>query len=128
MSAGRNVGTKRGRLSDDELAAVEEMAGRKRTAGQIAVKLDRHPATIGWVMHRLGLKAPAVRSFNYVRNGVPVRSFSPDEDAFIQALRCQDYSWSVIARLSEKRFDHRRSAATIGTRLRMLANREQVAA
>lgn len=118
---------KAGRMTAAEDDQVAELAERGWTAGRIALKLDRHKGTINFAMTRLGLKAPADRQFKYVRNGRLVRSFSADEDAFILALRAQDYPTTRIAVLVTKRTGHARTAATIGIRLKMLANRDEMA-
>lgn len=119
-------GILRGRLTDGELESIEALAARKLKAGQIAQRLNRHPATINFAMHRLGLKSlmPATIRVPYVRNGVVCHPFSPDEDAYITALRIQRFTTAKIADLVGKRFDHRRTPATINMRLTMLANSE----
>jgi IS30 family transposase len=117
---------KRGRLTEIEETAIAAFAEKGWSAGKIALRLNRHPGTINFALHRLGLKTPVERIFNYTRaSGSEVRSFSPDEDAFIEALRCQDFKLQQIADLAAKRTGHRRTAATIGIRLKMLANRAE---
>ena len=114
---------KKGRLSGDEEEMISALAELGRSAGQIAVRLNRHAGTINFAMHRMGLKAPVARSFDYTRaNGSAVKSFSPEEDAFIEALRIQHFTYEKIAEVSAKRFGHQRTPATIGIRLKMLAN------
>lgn len=117
-------GIKRGRLSADEEKQIELLAERGSSSGQIALRLNRHPATINFAMHRMGLREPVTRSFAYSRGGRAVKNFSADEDAFIEALRCQRFTYQKIARIAAIRFGHRRSAATIGVRLKMLGNKE----
>jgi hypothetical protein len=114
----------RGRLSADEKATIEELAERGLVAGQIAFRLNRHPSTVHFAMTTMGLTAPVERQFRFQRNGCEVVSFSKEEDAFIVALRTQDHTWAKIAELVGKRFGHKRTAATIGIRLKMLAARE----
>lgn len=124
MGAGCQL--KRGRLTEIEEQAIAAFAEAGWTAGRIAVRLNRHPSTINFALHRMGLKVPVARAFDYVRRtGVSVRSFSPEDDAFIVALRVQGFSTPRIAELIEKRTGYRRSAATISIRLRMLANRDE---
>lgn len=119
---------KRGRLTMEERARVETLADAGLNAGQIARRMNRHPGTINFAMHSLGLREPTERTFNYVRNGVRVVSFSKEEDAYIQALRVQGLTVERIAELATKRFAHPRNAATVNIRLKMLANREGDAA
>ncbi|TCN30303.1 hypothetical protein [Sinorhizobium americanum] len=114
----------RGRLSADELSAIEGLAERGLNAGQIAMRLNRHRATVHFAMTTLGLTTPTERAFRYTRNGSEVVSFSKEEDAFISVLRVQGFTSTKIADLVGKRYGHRRSAATIRIRLMMLANRE----
>lgn len=121
---GTLVAKKTGRMVPEERAAIEQMAERGLSAPQIAQRLNRHSGTINFAMHALGLKAPQERTFDYVRNGVRVVSFSREEDAFIEALRVQAFTTTKIGELCAKRFGHPRSAATVGTRLKMIANRE----
>lgn len=125
---GRNLDTiKRGALSQDELEQIDELATRGMGPGQIALKLNRHPGTVNYAMHRLGHRKLTRRSVSYVRNGVEVKSFSAEEDAFVQALRCQDFTTTEIAELATKRFGHRRSPHTINIRLVMLASAAEAA-
>lgn len=114
----------RGRLSAVERVRIVDLAERGLTAGQIALRMNRHPGTISYTMVRLGLRAPVARTFAYLRHGVEVRSFTREEDALVTALRVQDFSTPRIAEIVTRRFGHPRKAHTIGTRLAMLANRE----
>ena len=117
----------KGRLSPDELATVESLAQRGWKAGRIAVKLDRLPTTISYVMTRLGLREPADRSFALMRKGKLVKSFPPEEDAFIEAARAEGLTCQRIADQCFARFGHVRSVATISLRLKMIANRAEAA-
>lgn len=119
----RYTGELRGRLSPDERERVVELAERGLNATQIAMRMRRHPGTINFAMHALGVTTLTPRPKRaYMRGGVEVRSFSAEEDAWITALRIQGYSTPEIARIGARRFGHPRSAATIGMRLKMLAN------
>ena len=115
---------RRGKLSSDEECEIITLAERRLTPGQIARRINRHPGTVNFAMHRLGARTLAEREFEYERNGVTVHSFSREEDAWITALRIQGYSITKIAELGTKRFGHPRTPATISMRLTMLANRE----
>jgi hypothetical protein len=125
----KNLGTKRGRFSDAENATICALAERGLKPGQIAVRLDRHPASVNWAMTRLGLKAPSVRYFSYMRVGKMVCSFSPEEDAFIERAQTSGkLNKREIGELCELRFGHRRTSSTVRTRLIMIANRAEAAA
>jgi IS30 family transposase len=111
----------RGRLSPDEKRRIEEMSDAGLTPGQIARRLNRLYATVNFAMTTAGLRAPKPRRFSFVRKGRPVRSFSPEEDTLIEALRCQSFTTTKIAEIVTKRWGHRRQPATISIRLRQLA-------
>jgi len=115
---------RRGRLTGAELDVIETLAARGLSAGQIARRLNRIPATVNFAMHSLGLKAPAARQAVYVRAGRIVRTFAAEEDAFIAALRTGGLTTPQIAARTSERFGHPRTAATVLVRLRMLANLE----
>ena len=115
---------KTGRLTERERAEISRLADLGLRAGQIAQRLDRHKGTINFAMHAMGLTdGPVDRAFDYVRNGRRVVSFSPDEDARIEALRIQGFTTTRIADLAERRWGHPRNAATINIRLKQIANR-----
>ncbi len=117
----------RGRLSEAEKAQIVELAERNFTCGRIAQKLNRHPSTINFAMHWMGLKKLTSRRPTYVRGGVEVRGFSEGEDDYIQACRIEGLTTPEIATLVAAHFGHKRSAATINVRLRMLASTEEAA-
>jgi IS30 family transposase len=119
-----------GRLTDEDRAEIERLAGEGWSCGRIAQKLKRHPSTVQWYMYSAGLKAPKPAPANplsYMRNGRRVRHFSADEDVFIEALRVQDFSFEKIAELVNKRFGTERTHHTIQCRLIMLSARESTA-
>lgn len=120
--SGASLEIVRGRMTEAEMREVEEMAERGLGSGQIARRLNRHQATIGWAMHRLGLKTTMRREFAYYRNGVLVKSFSPEEDRLIEELRVAGKTTVEIAEELTKRFGHPRSPHTICMRLTLLAN------
>lgn len=122
----RYRGTVTGRLTDAERDQIVHMAELGMRATQIARVLQRHPGTINFAMHALGVARLTLRRCKpYNRNGREVHSFSADEDAWITALRIQGYSTPKIATLATLRWGHPRNAATIGIRLKMLANAEE---
>lgn len=121
----------RGRLTDSDRDQIDALATRGLTAGRIAQKLKRHPATVLWYMYSSGLKAPRPapdKQVSYVRNGRTIHRFTAEEDAFIQALRIQDFSLHKIAELASKRYGTARTHHTIRCRLTMLASREDAVA
>lgn len=121
---------KRGRLTDAERARIIELAEGGASSCAIARELNRHQSSVGWLLYSEGLRAPkpAENPKPYQRGGVTVQRFSAEEDAFIEALRTQEYSVSKIAELSSKRFEIRRTAHAVRCRLVMLAAREEAAA
>ena len=119
---------KHGRLTGEESEQIVVMAERGLSAGRIAQKLNRHPVTISYAMHRLGVRKLQLREFSYVRKGVLVKSFSREEDAFLSALRVQGFTTTTkIAELLTKRFGHKRSAHTVNVRLVLLSNLDEAA-
>lgn len=113
---------KRGRLSEGERDQIADLVDRGMGVKNIALRLNRHPSTINNELVRIGEGAPKhYRTTSYKRGGSIVRPFSPDEDAWIVALRVQGYTWAKIGELCGKRYGHTRRPATIGTRLRQLA-------
>lgn len=116
-------GIKRGRLSVDEEAAIVELADeQKLEAGQIALRLNRHPATVSYAMHRLGCRQLTRRTFCYWRAGAVVRSFSPDEDSWMLKRRAAGATTAQIALELGEKFGHPRSPHTVNVRLVLLAN------
>ena len=120
----------RGRLTDADRARIQDLAGEGLKAYRIAREIKRHPATVQWYMYTSGLMAPTHnpnRPTSYVRNGKAVHLFTAEEDAFIEALRIQAYTFDQIAALAGKRFGFARTAHTMQCRLIMLAAREDAA-
>lgn len=117
-----------GGLSDADHAEIYRLADKGWSANRIAVKISKHPATVQWFMYCAGLSAPQYRNTKpYYRNGRLVTPFTPDEDAFIEALRIQDYHLDKIAEVASKRFGGQRTSHTIRCRLIMLAARHELA-
>ncbi len=119
---------KRGRMSPEERASIAALAERGLRPGQIALKLNRHPATVNFAMHSMGLNTLRPRTFEYLRGGRTVRSFSPAEDRMIQELRAAGLSTLVVAARLNEAFGNERSCHTVGVRLKMLANLDDEAA
>lgn len=115
---------KRGRFSSEERELVAQLVDEGLSAKQIALRLNRLPASVNGQIALQSLRPPANRAFCYVRKGVTVRSFSAEEDAYITALRVQSFNMTKIAELCSKRFGYARKHHTINMRLRQLAARE----
>lgn len=115
-----------GGLGEDDHERIYDLSTRRGwKPGRIAREIEKHPATVQWFMYREGLIAPTGRQFTpYLRNGKLVAPFTREEDAFIQALRVQDYGTTKIAELTSKRFGHTRGVHSVHVRLTMLAARE----
>lgn len=116
-----------GGLSAADHEYIHELARRGWTSHRIAASIEKHPSTVQWYMYRHGLKAPQYRENRLkpvVRGGRVVKPFTPEEDAFITALRIQGFGPRKIADLTTKRFGHPRTHHTVACRLVMLASRE----
>jgi hypothetical protein len=114
-----------GGLSKQDHEYIEELAGRGWKATRIARCIEKHPCTVQWYMYRSGLAAPKYRDQEpYMRGGRLVVPFTPEEDAFIEALRVQGYGLKKIADVASKRYGAQRSPHVINCRLIMLAARE----
>jgi hypothetical protein len=128
MASATTANVKRGRLAAEERAQIEALAARKLTAGQIARRLNRIPATINNAMYSMGLKAPsnrpALAAFTR-KSGSVVVGFTPDEDTMLETMRVDGRFAREIAEECLARFGRKRSPATINTRLRMLANKDE---
>jgi len=118
----------RGRLSPDERAEIERLALRMRKPmpGPIALKLNRHVATVTWFMIRNGLierplhyghQKPHVR-----KNGVAVRPYSAREDRRIIALRVEGKNPREIAETITAEIGVQRTGHSVSVRLTMLAS------
>ena len=79
-------------------------------------------------MHSMGLNKVQRRTFEYVRGGRTVRSFSQAEDRMIQELRAAGHSTSLVAARLNEAFGNDRTCHTVGVRLKMLANLDDEAA
>lgn len=115
---------KRGRLTADELAQLDALADQGLKPAHVARRLNRHPATIAWqfiVRGHKEFKPRAAIPGSYKRGDVTVVRFTPEEDAYIEALRVQGIKCAEICGFVSKRFGHQRSPHTILMRLKMLA-------
>lgn len=114
------------KLTSAEHQRICDLALRGFSSGRIAHKIGRHPATVSWFMYCKGLKAPSNKHkpVTYLRKGVTVRQYSSDEDAYIEALRVQKYTFVKIAEMASKRFGANRTAHSVHNRIIMLSARE----
>jgi hypothetical protein len=117
-----------GGLSNADHKMIRELADRGWNSNRIAQRIEKHPATVAWFMYSRGLKErtrqPTPRKPYTRADGVLVSPFTPDEDAFIEALRVQQYKFVEIARLANARFGTKRPHNSIQMRLVMLAGGE----
>lgn len=113
-----------GGLTEADHERIFALADEGWKSPRIARAILKHPSTVQWFMYRHGLKAPAYGMGPCMRGGRLVMPFTPEEDAFVLALRVQDYSPRQIADLATKRFGHPRNHHTVACRLVMLAARE----
>lgn len=117
---------KRGRLTEDEEAKIVEL-GERLGPGPIALKLNRHPATVNFAMYRLGVHRPVEPRRGdavFHRRGKPVRAFSAEEDTFIEEKRIAGLKIGEILRAHEERFGFKRPRNSIRVRLLMLASKD----
>lgn len=114
---------KPGGLSPEDHERIFSLAEKGLTCGRIAHKLEKHPATVRWFMYRNGLARPSTK------HGMPKgrpnaagrKAYSPEEDAFIVALRAAGTDLRIIAEQVSERFGHKRSRHGVEVRLVMLA-------
>ena len=115
-----------GRMTTEDQDKIAELAEEKGWgAARIAREVQRHPSTVAWFLYSRGIRPPQTRpQRQYVRAGRPIRTFGPEEDAFILAHRLAGEGLIAIAEAAAQRFGYRRSAGTIRNRLVMLAGRD----
>lgn len=119
-------GLVRGRMSEAEKAELLRLTEAGMKPGLVAKKLNRHHATINFALACMGLRAgpKRLRKDSYVRNGRLIVPFTQEEDEMIEQRRCEDWTYQQIADACWCLFGVRRSAATVGIRLKMLACEE----
>lgn len=117
-----------GPVSAAERQQIELLVDAGVSTVRIAQQQGRAYETVRYHVLRIGACRMHPRPGRaYRRGNTLVQPFSPAEDAFIEALRCQDFGLSEIARLATRRFGHARSRSTIQTRLFALAARAEAA-
>lgn len=116
---------KRGRISPEEKIEIERVIGsmKKPTAGKVARRVNRHPATINWYMLTKGHieREPGRAPGPYVRAGKIIYPYAPEHDAFIQELRRAGLSKKIIAARLTAEFGIARSHHSVDVRLVQLA-------
>jgi hypothetical protein len=119
-----------GGLGEDHHAKIFALHEKGWSCGRIAQHLRKHPGTVNWFLYSHGLKAPRKMAVSrtYTRGGRTVRTFSAEDDAFMEALRVQDYEIAEIARLISARTGHDYGAHSVHNRLIMLAAIDEEAA
>lgn len=118
-------GARRTRVTDELLAQLVDLGEAGKPTALIARRLQLSKGTVHYHLVLAGVKAPIERQFNYVRRGAAVRSFSPEEDRFLEEQSMAGKRSSEIARLITERFGYRRNSNTVATRLVQIANREE---
>lgn len=121
----RIEGIKRGRMSESDRAEIRRLVDtmEKPTAGKIARKLNRHPATVNWFMLRQGLierkagRAPRV----YTRNGITIHPYTEEHDARLEELRTSGKVYREIAEILTSEFGIHRTAHSVQVRNTQLA-------
>ena len=122
-----------GGLSDADHERIRELADKGWKAPRIAQVIQKDSGTVYWFMLRNGLvdrdagKVQKLRA-PYKRGNHWVYAYSPEEDAYIEALRVQDFTFKVIADLATKRFGHPRNHHSIFVRLTILSAGEKATA
>lgn len=116
---------KRGKMTAADKAEIERLATTmvKPTAGKIARKINRHPATVNWFMLTRGLiERKAGRAAHpYERNGRTVYPYTAEHDAFIESLRSQGKVFREIGELVTAKFGIERDAHSVQVRMIQLA-------
>jgi IS30 family transposase len=112
---------KRGRMSIDEKKKIEAViAGMKQpTAGKVARRLNRHPATINWYMLTRGHieRKPGHAPKPYMRAGKMIYPYSAEQDARLEQLRAEGKVFSEIAAILTKEFEIERTCHSVQVRL-----------
>lgn len=115
----------RGRMTPADKAEIERLATTmiKPTAGKIARKINRHPATVNWFMLTHGLvdRIPGRAARAYERNGRTVHPYTAEHDAFIEDLRGQGLVYREIAQRVTAEFGIPRNLHSVQVRLVQLA-------
>lgn len=111
----------RGRMTEADKLEIERLATTmsKPTAGKIAHRINRHPATVKWFMLTRGLvdRKPGRAPHAYVRNGKTIHPYTEEHDAFIEAKRVDGLPFKVIAAELTEAFGLHRTGHSVQVRL-----------
>jgi hypothetical protein len=113
------------RVNDELREQIIELGEVGKPTLLIVRKLKLHKSTVHYHLVKAGVKVPVPRQFSFTRRGVEVRSFSSDEDRYIEELSMAGKQTTEIARMVTERFGYRRNANTVGIRLVQIANRDE---
>lgn len=116
---------KTGKLSEAEKEQIAEMGEAGKPTQLIARKLGRTPSTVHYHLVLAGVKKPVERQFSHRRGGHEVRSFSPEEDRYIEEQRQAGKNPTQIGRMLGERFGYPRASNTVAIRLVQIANRAE---
>jgi hypothetical protein len=127
MNQKNSAGVKRGRLTDDEKARIDQIALSMKvpSPGLVASRLNRNRSTIAWYMLVNGLWKPPLYSSRSRpvrdRRGVLRVPYTKPEDTMMTALRRKRLGYSEIASRLNAEFGTTRNAHSIHVRLTILA-------
>jgi len=112
-----------GPLTQTERDTIEALAEKDYRCYRIAATLKRKPSCIYYHMLVRGMIEPKlVRNFTvYTRKGKEVRSFSPEEDARLEAERAKGRTFHEMAKVWRDWFGHPRCSGTLRMRCIALA-------
>lgn len=93
------------KLSPEDYDAIAAAVEAGETMRAVAQRFGVHPSTVSWTCLRLGAdvpkerrKAQPARSVAAIRNGRPVRPFTPAEDTTLLAMKAEGTRNVDIAR------------------------------
>lgn len=125
MATQRLPDIRRGRMTAEDKAEIERLAEtmEKPTAGKIAAKINRHPATVNWYMLTRGLieRTPRRAPHTYTRNGKTVHPYTVEHDEFIGRLRAESKPFREIGELVSAKFGIERTGHSVQVRIIQLS-------
>lgn len=112
-------------MTDDEKKRIDEIAARMKNPqpSPIALKINRHPATVTWYMLTKGLlvREAGYARAPYMRNGKMIYPYSREQDELIVDMRTRGFSKKEIATKLTKKFGIERNHHSVDVRLVQLA-------
>lgn len=117
-------------MSKDEHELIEKLVVQMKnpTAGKIARRLQRHPATVNWYMLRNGLieRKPGHALAPYMRNGAMVYPYTTEQDKRLIELRTDKpgekrKTYREIGEILTREFGVERDAHSVQVRMTQLA-------